>query len=645
MGRSAAEKLIAASLLEGEMKWGSRIGLRISQTLTHDVTGVMTYLEFEAIGLERVKTELSVSYIDHNILQTDFKNPDDHRFLADITRRIGVICTRPASGICHQLHLERYAKPGKSLLGSDSHTVNAGGIGMLAIGAGGLDVAMAMAGEPFYFQMPRIVKVHLTGKLPPFVSAKNIILELLRRLSVKGGLNTILEYAGPGVQTLNVTERATVCNMGAEAGATTSLFPSDRITRDWLRAQGREADWIPHAADADASYDGLLEIDLSHLEPLIALPHSPDKVVPVREVAGLEIDQVMFGGCTNSSLQDVLSIAHILAGRKIHDRVDAAIYCGSRQVMLEAIQRGVIDRLIRSGVRIMEMFCGACNGTGFAPPTDGRSLQTGPRNFIGRCGNESASVYLVAPEVAAASALAGRLTDPRTLGFSPPSYKLPERFLIDDSLFIMPADQPDDAPIRRGPNIPPLPEIEALPAVLQGPVIIKLGNDVSTDDIVPAGAHFLPIRCNIPELSKHVFRLLDGTFPQRARQAGEGFIVAGENYGHGSSREQAALAPRYLGIRAVIVKSFARIHLANLVNFGILPLLFVHGGDYDRLEANDRLSVPTDTPLAGHPFVLRHLASGTEMELSCPLLQGDLDIVKAGGRLNWIRLRHTGTTA
>lgn len=639
MGLTVAEKLIAASLVEGDLKQGERIGIRISQTLTHDVTGVMTYLEFEAIGLNRVKTDLSLSYIDHNILQTDFKNPDDHRFLADITRRIGVVCTRPASGICHQLHLERFAKPGKSLLGTDSHTVNAGGIGMLAIGAGGLDVAVAMAGEPFFFTMPQIVKVYLTGSLPPFVSAKNVILEILRRITVKGGLGAILEYSGPGVESLNVTERATICNMGAEVGATTSVFPSDEITRAWLKAQGREADWTPILPDEDARYDRVIDMDLSCLEPLIALPHSPDKVVPVREVAGTPIDQVMFGGCTNSSLQDVLSITQILGGRTVHDRVDAALYCGSRQVMLEALRRGAIDALIRSGVRIMELFCGACNGTGFAPPTDGRSLQTGPRNFIGRCGNDSAFIYLVSPEVAAASALAGKIADPRDLGIPALPYALPASFLIDDSAFRMPADRPSDLPVRRGPNIPPLPEIEAIPDALQGHVIIKLGDHVTTDHIVPAGAHYLPIRNNIPELSKHVFRVVDGTFPERARQAGQGFIVAGDNYGQGSSREQAALAPRYLGIRAAIAKGFARIHLANLVNFGLLPFVFVQHDDYGRIDQGDLLSLDTRDLREGKTYAIRNCTRGVEIPVQLPLSQEELAILKAGGRLNWIRTR------
>jgi aconitate hydratase len=637
MGKTVAEQLIAASLVSGEMKRGDRIGIRISQTLTHDVTGVMSYLAFEAIGRKRVMTDLSVSYIDHNILQADFRNPDDHRFLMDIARRIGAICTRPASGICHQLHLERFAKPGKTLLGSDSHTPTAGGMGMLAIGAGGFDVAVAMAGEPFFFPMPRIVKVLLTGQLPAFVSAKNVILELLRRLSVKGGLGAILEYAGPGVHSLNVTERATICNMGAEAGATTSLFPSDAITRDWLRAQGRQEDWIPIVADEIAIYDDILEIDLSGLEPLIALPHSPDSVVPVREAAGIDIDQVMFGGCTNASLQDILSIAHIIGGRRVHDRVDAALYGGSRQVMLEAIRRGAVDTLVRSGVRIMEMFCGACNGMGFAPPTGGRSLRTGPRNFIGRCGTDTASVYLAGPEVAAASALTGKITDPRELGLSASVYAMPARFMIDDGMFIAPADAPVAEPIRRGPNIPPLPPLEALSATLQGPVILKVGEHVTTDHIVPAGAHFLPIRNNIPELSKHVFRVVDDSFPDRAKRAGEGFIVAGQNYGQGSSREQAALAPRFLGIRAVIAKGFARIHLANLVNFGLLPFVFSQPDDYSLIHQDDLLSVDTRELLEGKTYAIRNLTRGVDIPVAIPLSQQELDIIKAGGRLNWIR--------
>lgn len=640
MGLTVAEKLIAASLVEGEMKKGNRIGIHIAQTLTHDVTGVMAYLELEAIGIKRVKTDLSVSYIDHNILQADYKNPDDHRFLMDITSKFGILCTKPASGICHQLHLERFAKPGKSLLGSDSHTVNAGGVGMLAIGAGGLDIAMAMAGEPFYVKMPEIIKVVLTGELPPFVSAKNVILEILRRLTVKGGVNAILEYTGPGIKSLNVTERATICNMGAEVGATTSVFPSDEITRYWLKAQGREQDWEPIFADDDAVYDKVIEINLSALESLIALPHQPDNVVPVREVAGLDIDQVMFGGCTNSSLQDVMSIAHILQGKQVHGNVDTALYCGSRQVMVESIRRGVIDTLVNSGVRIMEMFCGACNGMGFAPPTNGKSLRTGPRNFIGRCGTECASVYLVSPEVAAASALTGKITDPRDLKVPAWKYQMPASFIVDDSMFLRPKESFDSTPIRRGPNIRALPELEAVPSELTGETLIKLGDDITTDHIVPAGAHFLPIRCNIPEVSKYVFKVVDTSFPERAKAAGGGFIVAGHNYGQGSSREQAALAPRYLGVKAVIAKSFARIHLANLVNFGLIPFILINEDDSDLFEQGDLLSIDTTELKQGAQYFVHNQTKGVKVPVETPLTQAELDIIRVGGRLNWLKLRN-----
>lgn len=640
MGLTAAEKLIQAALVDGEMKKGSRVGLHVAQTLTHDLTGVMTYLEFEAMGIDKVKTDLSVSYIDHNILQADYKNPDDHRFLMDITRNIGVLCTKPASGICHQLHLERFAKPGQCLVGSDSHTVNAGGVGMLGIGAGGMDVALSMAGEPFYIKMPEIINVVLTGQLPPLVSAKTVILEVLRRISVKGAVNAVLEYTGPGIKTLNVTERATICNMGAEVGATSSVFPSDEVTWRWFKAQGREEDWTPVFPDEDAVYDRLIEIDMSKLEPLIALPHQPDNVFTVREVAGLEIDQVMFGGCTNSSLQDVMSVANILNGRRVHANVDAAIYCGSRQVMLESLQRGLLDTLVRSGVRLMEMFCGACNGMGFAPPTEGRSLRTGPRNFLGRCGTANAGVYLSTPEVAAASAIAGKLTDPRDLGIAPLPYELPASFIVPTDLFLQPLETAERQPVRRGPNIKPLPEIEAIPAQLSGEVLIKVGDDITTDHIVPAGALYMPIRCNIPEISKHVFKVVDETFPDRAKAAGGGFIVGGHNYGQGSSREQAALAPRYLGVRAVIAKSFARIHLANLVNFGMLPLVFKNEADMDLLAPGDQLTIETSVLTSGAVYEVLNNTSGVKILAKCPLSQAELDYVKIGGRLNWIKKRN-----
>lgn len=641
MGMTLTEKLIASHLVSGTMKRGERIGIKIDQTLTHDLNGVMAYLEFEALGIKKIKGDLAVSYIDHNMLQADFRNPDDHRFLMDTARKFGSICSRPGNGICHQLHVERFATPGKTLLGSDSHTTASGGVGMLALGAGGLDVAMAMAGEPFYFNMPRIIKVVLSGSLQPFVSVKNVNLELLRRLTVKGGLNAVLEYAGPSIRDLNVTERATLCNMGTETGATTSVFPSDEMTKLWLRAQAREQAWVPIHADSNAVYDDIVEIDLSKLEPLIALPHQPDNVVPVREVAGIEIDQIMFGGCTNSSLQDILSIAHMMDGNKVHNNVDAGLYCGSQQVMLECVQRGALEKLVYSGVRILEMFCGACNGMGFAPPTNGLSLRTGPRNFIGRCGHATGNVYLVSPETAAASAICGKITDPRDIKRPVWTYKMPDKFVIDDNRFIYPEEAiTEDRPIRRGPNICPLPEIEPIYDELRGQVLLNVGDDITTDHIVPAGANFLPMRNNTPEIAKHVFKVLDETFAERARAAGSGFIIAGQNYGQGSSREQAALAPRYLGVRAIIAKSFARIHLANLINFGILPLIFDDFESKLLLEQGDILRMDTAVLREGEDYVVNNLSKDIKITVKSPLTQAELDIIKTGGRLNWIKLRN-----
>ncbi|KUO72134.1 MAG: aconitate hydratase [Clostridia bacterium BRH_c25] len=639
MGMTLTEKLITSHLVRGTMKRGERIGIKIDQTLTHDVNGVMAYLEFEALGIKKVKGDLAVSYIDHNMLQADFRNPDDHRFLIDMAKKLGSICSRPGNGICHQLHVERFAIPGKTLLGSDSHTTASGGVGMLAMGAGGLDVAMAMAGEPFYFNMPRIIKVVLSGRLQPFVSVKNVNLELLRRLTVKGGLNAVLEYDGPAIKDLNVTERATLCNMGTETGATTSVFPSDEMTKFWLQAQSRGQAWTPLHADFDAVYDDIIEIDLSGLEPLIALPHQPDNVVPVREAAGIGIDQIMFGGCTNSSLQDVLSIAHMMDGSRVHNNVDAGLYCGSQQVMLECVQRGTLEKLIRSGVRILEMFCGACNGMGFAPPTNGISLRTGPRNFIGRCGHPTGHVYLVSPETAAASAVHGRITDPRDLRRPVRTYAMPDKFIIDDSRFIYPeAAITEDRPIRRGPNICPLPEIEPIYDELRGEVLLNVGDDITTDHIVPAGANFLPMRNNTPEIAKHVFKVLDETFAERARAAGNGFVIAGFNYGQGSSREQAALAPRYLGVRAIIAKSFARIHMANLVNFGILPLILNDFESKLQFEQGDFLRIDTVVLREGEDYIVHNLSKGIEAAVKSPLSQDELDIIKVGGRLNWIKL-------
>jgi len=671
MGLSLAEKLIASHLVSGTMKKGEPIGIKIDQTITHDVTGVMVYLEFEAMGLPKVKTELTVSYLDHNMIQADFRNSDDHKFLIDAAAKFGAVCSRPGNGILHQLHLERFAVPGKSMLGADSHTPTAGGLGMLALGSGGLDVAMAMAGEPFVTPMPAIVKVYLTGQLQPFVSAKNVILELLRRVSVKGGIGKVFEYAGPGVETLSVPERAIITDMGAETGATTSLFPSDEIVRCWLMAQERGDQWIPLQADNDAIYDDVINIDLSAIVPLIALPHQPDNVVPVSKIAGKAVDQVLFGSCTNSSLQDILSIAHILKGKNIHQNIDAGINYGSRQVMLESMEQGANTAIARAGVRILENFCGGCNGSGFAPPTGGVSLRTHPRNFLGRSGTAEAEIYLVSPEVAAASALTGVITDPRTLGIEPLMYEMPEKFIINDSMFIMPLQDDNEAAeienpevaattalmgdindlrplvnaanaieIRRGPNIRPLPVFEPMGEVIVGETLIKLGDDITTDHIVPAGANFLPIRSNTPEISKHVFRVVDTSFPARAQEAGGGFIVAGSNYGQGSSREQAALCPRYLGVKAVIAKGFARIHLANLVNFGILPLVFEDEAGYNSIEQGDCLLVAFHSLKAGQMTFVENVTKKTKIPVKSPVSETDIDILKQGGRLNWMKARN-----
>lgn len=637
MGMTLTEKLIAKALVEGEMKRGARIAIRADQTLSHDLNGVMAHLAFEAMGVERVRTEISVHYTDHNMIQADYKNFDDHRFQQDIAAKYGIIFARPGSGICHQLHLEHFARPGKTLIGCDSHTVAAGGVGMFSIGSGGFDEAMALAGEPFYLTMPKIVKVYLTGSLQPMVSAKNIILEILRRISVKGAVGKVLEYCGPGVAVLNVTERSLITNMGVETGATTSVFPSDEITKQWLKAFGRQEQWISLEADAGAVYDEQITIDLTTVEPLIALPHQPDNVVPVREVAGKPVDQVMFGSCTNTSLQDVLAIAHILNGKPIHSNVDAGLYPSTRTVARESIARGAYDRILASGVRIFEAVCGGCNGSGFAPQTDGVSLRTTPRNFLGRSGTATANVYLVAPETAAASALTGVITDPRDLKMEPFVYNMPDKFVDDTDMFIQPSTDPEKVIIRRGPNIRPIPQMPAMPAVVQGEVVLKVGDNITTDHICPAGALYLPIRSNIPEISKHCFKVLDESFAERAQAAGGGFIVGGANYAQGSSREQAAIVPRYLGIKAVITKGFARLHLANMINWGLLPLTFVNSEDYEKVNQGDRLSLDTSGLAEGQTCTLRNETQNITITLSVPLCQADLEAIRLGGRINWVK--------
>ncbi len=637
MGLTITEKLIQSALVDGRMKRGTRIGIRADQTLSHDVNGVMSYLVLEALGIDKVNTELSVHYMDHNMVQADFKNADDHCYLYDITSKLGVVTSRKGSGICHQLHLEHWAVPGKTLIGADSHSVAAGGIGMFSVGVGGFDGAMTMAGEPFYFDMPEIINIHLIGQLQPWVSAKNIILEILRRIKVKGGVGKVLEYTGPGVKTLNVSERSTITNMGQETGATTSVFPSDENTRIWMKAYHRESDWHPIEADPDAQYDDVIEIDLSQIEPLIALPHQPDRVVPVSEVEGQRIDQIMIGSCTNTSLQDILSVAQILNGQPLSKHVDVGLYPATRTVIRECISRGAYEKIIASGVRMFEPICGGCNGCGFAPNSNGISLRTTPRNFVGRSGTATDHVYLSSPEVAAASALTGFITDPRSLGLDFIKYEIPNSFVDERASFIKPSDSPEGISIRRGPNIRPVPEVSPLEDSLSAETLLKLGDDITTDHICPAGALYLPIRSNIPELSKHAFKVVDLNFPNRALKAGKSIIVGGENYGQGSSREQAAMVPRYLGVRVVIAKSFARLHLANLVNWGILPLTFITSNDYDVLDAGDILDINTSVLKEKMQYEIYNKTKNFTFTVSTPLCQTDLDAIKAGGKINVVK--------
>ena len=643
MGLSIGEKIIKAHLVEGEMVAGSEIALVIDQTLTQDATGTMAFLEFEAMSLDRVKTELSVAYVDHNMLQEGFENADDHLFLQSMSKKYGIYFSRPGNGICHQVHLERFGIPGKTLLGSDSHTPTGGGLGMLAIGAGGLDVAVAMAGGPYHLTMPRLIKVELKGRLRPFVSAKDIALKLLQILTVKGGVGALIEWGGEGVRTLTVPERATITNMGAETGATSSLFPSDQRTLEFLTAQGRAEDYRPLEADPDAVYDQILEIDLDQLVPLIACPHSPDRVVPVSEVAGTRVDQVCIGSCTNSSLADLTKVATLLKNKQIHPGVSLSISPGSRQVLTMLAESGDLQTLLAAGARLLENACGPCIGMGFAPNTDGVSLRTFNRNFQGRCGTQSAGVYLVSPETAAAAALRGVITDPRDLGVMP-AIRLPEAFTLDDSQILTPADREEAKTVKiiRGPNIGSFPVSEALPDQLELPVLIKTGDDVTTDQIMPAGAKVLPYRSNIAKLADFCFETTDPGFAGRARQAGGGIILGGHNYGQGSSREHAALVPRYLGVRAVIAKSFARIHAANLINTGILPLTFENPDDYQKLDQGDRVTLND---------LHEGLASGrinlslgkTSISLLCGLTDRQQAIIRAGGLLELMKEKENST--
>ena len=641
MGLTLTEKILKAHLVEGEFVKGQEIGIKIDQTLTQDATGTMAYLEFEAMGVPRVKTERSVAYIDHNTLQSGFENADDHRFISSVAKKHGIYFSRPGNGICHQVHLERFGIPGKTLIGSDSHTPTGGGIGMIAIGAGGLDVAVAMGGGTYYITCPKVVKVELKGKLSPWVAAKDVILEVLRILSVKGGVGKVIEYCGEGVKSLSVPERATITNMGAELGATTSIFPSDEITREFLKAQKREEVWTELSADADAVYDEVIEIDLSKLVPLAACPHSPDNIKTAEELSGMKIDQVCIGSCTNSSLLDMLKVAHILKGKTVHPDVSLSIAPGSKQVLTMLAENGALADLIAAGARILESACGPCIGMGQSPNSKGISLRTFNRNFEGRSGTKDGQIYLVSPETAAISALTGVFTDPRTIG-DMPEFKLPETFLINDNMVEPPVDEKDmdKIEILRGPNIKPFPQTSPLSETIDVSCSLKVGDNITTDHIMPAGAKILPLRSNIPAISEHCFTVCDKDFPKRAKELGQSIIVGGSNYGQGSSREHAALAPLYLGVKAVLVKSFARIHRANLINAGILPLTFVNENDYDNIAEGDKLeikNVKADIVDGKTTLTVINKTKNVEIPVLCELTGRTKDIILAGGLLDYTR--------
>lgn len=641
MGLTLAQKLIKSHLVEGEMIPGQEIGLKIDQTLTQDATGTMAYLEFEAMGVDRVKTERSVAYIDHNTLQTGFENADDHRYIQTVTKKHGIYFSRPGNGICHQVHLERFGIPGKTLIGSDSHTPTGGGIGMLAMGAGGMDVAVAMGGGTYYIPMPTMTRINLTGYLKPWVSAKDVILEVLRRMTVKGGVGKIIEYGGEGVKTLSVPERATITNMGAELGATTSIFPSDEITLAFLKAQDRADDWTEILPDPDAQYDEVIDIDLCALEPMAACPHMPDKVKTTEEIGKIKVDQVAIGSCTNSSFVDMMKVAKILKGKTVCPTVSLCIAPGSKQVLNMLAMNGALGDMIGAGARILESACGPCIGMGQSPNSGGISLRTFNRNFEGRSGTKDAGIYLVSPEVAAASALTGYLTDPRDLGQAP-TVEMPEHFTINDNMIEPPADPEEAAGIEvlRGPNIKPFPKTEPLPESITAKAVLKVGDNITTDHIMPAGAKILPYRSNIPHLSQFCFGVCDESFPERIKAEGKGIIIGGANYGQGSSREHAALVPLYLGVKAVITKSFARIHVANLVNAGILPFTFANEADYDRIDQMDQLELPDiRTAMENNtPVVLKNLTKNEEYPLDASHLSArQRAMLLCGGLLDYTR--------
>ncbi len=639
---SIAKRILIDHLIEGEFKIGEEIGIKIDNTLTQDATGTMAYLQFEALDLEKVKTELSISFVDHNTLQTDSRNADDHRYLASVAAKYGIKFSKPGNGICHQVFLERFARPGKTLIGSDSHTPTAGAMGMIAIGAGGLDVAVAMGGGLFYLKTPKIIGIRLTGSLPQFISAKDVILELLRRIDVKGGVGKILEYFGPGVKTLSVPERATITNMGAETGATTSIFPSDERTKDFLHLQQRDEHFVEIPEGTENDYDEIIEINLSDLIPLVAKPHSPGNVVPISEVEGIKVDQVAIGSCTNSSLKDMLTVAALLKEKRIHKEVSLGISPGSKQVLYHLDNSGALSDIISAGARIFESACGPCIGMGFAPNTDAVSIRTFNRNFPGRSGTESANVYLVSPESAVAAALYGEITDPRKLG-NYPNIEMPPALKIDDSMIIEPAEDPKSVEITRGPNIIPLSEIQPLSENLITKVLIKVNDNITTDHILPAGVKILPFRSNLPKISEFVFNQIDSTFPTRSldvKDEGGGVIIGGENYGQGSSREHAAMAPMYLGIKAIINKSFARIHRDNLINFGIIPLKFVNKNDYDRLLDNDILEfkeIKTALINNDKEINVKNRTQDYEFNVTHDLTEREREIIIAGGKLNYTK--------
>ncbi|MCQ2969276.1 MAG: aconitate hydratase [Clostridium sp.] len=637
MGNNLVEKILSGHIVEGKLKTGSSIGIKIDETLTQDSTGTMSYLQLEAMGIDRVKTKKSVAFVDHNMLQQGFENADDHAFIKSVASKYGVYFSKPGNGVCHQVFLERFAIPGETLIGSDSHTPTAGAVGMLAIGAGGLDVALAMAGGAYYINVPKVCKVNIIGNFKPMVTGKDVVLEVLRRLTVKGGVSKIFEYGGEGIKNLSVPQRATITNMGAELGATTSIFPSDERTLEFFKAQGREEDWFEFKADEDAVYDEEITINLQEIEPLVAIPHSPDNVKKVKEVGNIKVDQVAIGSCTNSSYEDLMKVSKILKGKKVHPDVSLVIAPGSRQVMEMIARNGALADIISSGARILENGCGPCIGMGQAPGTNGISLRTFNRNFYGRSGTLSAKIYLVSPETAAVSAIKGVLTDPRELEIDL-SIDMPERFIIDDSMILKPAEETSKVEVKRGPNIKPFPINKELGDKIEGKVLIKVEDNITTDHIMPSNSKLLPFRSNIPYLSEFCFNTIDSEFPKRAKENGGGIIIAGENYGQGSSREHAALAPLYLGVRGVIAKSFARIHKANLINNGIVPMEFKNEADYNKVGLLDELLVDNiKDGLSKGIAKVKNISKGTEFEVLLNLTDKEVQVIEAGSRLNYVK--------